>query len=447
MEQLIGRILNRSSDAIVVVRLADRTVLDVNEAFFAVTGHPQHQLAGGHVRDLLVQLSSADGAMSVEALDRLGALANAPTGLWTRSGELRVGSLSALVVDVDGQPAAVCTIRDVRDPTPVERRLAARARLTRVVQAGGPWPEVATSALQALGDSLRWDFGALWLTRPETPTLGCAVVWRAELVDLEALEETSWRAASAPGVGLVQRSWRDRQAAWVADALAEPDLRRQLDEVGEPVHGWFGFPVWVAGDVVGVVEFFSREVRQPDEQLLRLTEELGRLFGQLLETAGRAERSDTTPDRPAPERSQVPRERRVAVSSALRNLEEAVANVAGAMERQPVGQAESGSPELLGELVANIGRLDRLLEGTAEPSTPAAGIPSGLTLQAVSRRTGIPAATLRTWERRYGFLRPTRSASGYRLYGEQEIAQILQVKHLLGEGVRTSEAIATVRGR
>jgi hypothetical protein len=277
-------------------------------------------------------------------------------------------------------------------------------------------------------------------------------------VNLEALEEASRRAAFAPDVGLVERSWQDRRAAWVPDALAEPDLQQQLEEVGEPVHGWFGFPVWEAGEIVGVVEFFSRDVRQPNEALLHMTQELGRLFGQLLENAaGRAERSDSRPRRPPPDQLQAAQEPPVAVSSALRDLGEAVATVAGAMERQPVGGEAEGSPELLRELAANIGRLDWLLEGPAErrdagslpqASKPVAkGIPTGLTLKAVSKRTGIPAATLRTWERRHGFLRLVRSASGYRLYGEPEIAQILQVKYLLGEGVRIGEAIATVRAR
>jgi hypothetical protein len=143
------------------------------QAFFAVTAHPQRELIGGHVQDLFTQLPSIDGGTTLDPLDGLGALANAPIGLWTRSGELRVGTLSALVVDVDGQPGAV------RDPTPVERRMAARARFTRVVEAGGPWPEVATSALQALGESRRWDFGALWMTGPDAPTLECAAVWRS----------------------------------------------------------------------------------------------------------------------------------------------------------------------------------------------------------------------------------------------------------------------------
>jgi hypothetical protein len=88
-----------------------------------------------------------------------------------------------------GQDAvAVCTIREIRDPTPAERRLAARARFTRVVEAGGPRFEAATQAMRALGESLRWEFGALWLMTPETQRLSCAVVWRSPWVDLTALE-------------------------------------------------------------------------------------------------------------------------------------------------------------------------------------------------------------------------------------------------------------------
>jgi hypothetical protein len=42
--------------------------------------------------------------------------------------------------------------------------------------------------MRALGESLRWEFGALWLMTPETQGLSCAVVWRSPWVDLTALE-------------------------------------------------------------------------------------------------------------------------------------------------------------------------------------------------------------------------------------------------------------------
>jgi hypothetical protein len=188
----------------------------------------------------------------------------------------------------------------------------------------------------------------------------------------------------------------------------------------------------------GIVEFFSRQIRQPDEELLEMIEELGRLIGQHLGNAeGRPERSDgrvASIHRTRPRGEERPPE---TVSSILRGLGKAAATVADAMEQRSDVRSMQGSPELLRELAASVGKLDWLLEGTmergqgdlpeqqssavtAQPSAePPMTIPTGLTLKAVSRRTGIPAATLRTRERRYGFLRPVRSANGYRLYGEQ----------------------------
>ena len=41
---------------------------------------------------------------------------------------------------------------------------------------------------------------------------------------------------------------------------------------------------------------------------------------------------------------------------------------------------------------------------------------------AVERMTRIPASTLRSWERRYGWPRPFRAASGQRLYSDHDVA-------------------------
>ena len=469
MEQPTTYILERSSDAIVIIGLTDKVVLGANEAFFAVTGHSHNELVGRHVQDLFLEVGSDDRPSTVDELERLGAFADAPTALWTRTGELRYGHLSALLVDGYGghDAVAVCTIRDIRDPAPAERRLAAGARFARVVEAGGPRLEVAAQAMRALGESLRWEFGALWLMTPERQRLSCAVVWRSPWADLTALEESSRRSTYPPGVGLVGQLWQHREAMWVTDVLAEriSDPHRPLDEVGEVVHGWFGFPVRAGDDIVGIVEFFSRQSRQPDEELLEMTEELSRLIGRHLGDAdGRLERADrkiAPISRPRPGAKESPP---ATVSSILRGLGKAATTVAGAMEQRSDVRSMQESSELLQELAASVGKLDRLLEGTTErgqgdlperrssavPARPSAEppmtIPTGLTLKAVSRRTGIPAATLRTWERRYGFLRPARSANGYRLYGEQEIAQVLQVKRLLEQGVRIGAAMEMVMG-
>jgi MerR family transcriptional regulator, light-induced transcriptional regulator len=67
------------------------------------------------------------------------------------------------------------------------------------------------------------------------------------------------------------------------------------------------------------------------------------------------------------------------------------------------------------------------------------------TVNEVEERTGVPAATLRQWERRYGFPRPERSDSGYRLYGDEDLRHIRAMKQHIEDGVPASRAAEMVR--
>ena len=56
------------------------------------------------------------------------------------------------------------------------------------------------------------------------------------------------------------------------------------------LHAGFGFPIRIGGEVEGVIEFFSRDIEQPDEPLLEVVGTLGVQLGQFLERR-RAEES------------------------------------------------------------------------------------------------------------------------------------------------------------
>ena len=63
---------------------------------------------------------------------------------------------------------------------------------------------------------------------------------------------------------------------------------------------------------------------------------------------------------------------------------------------------------------------------------------------AVERMTRIPASTLRSWERRYGWPRPFRAASGQRLYSD-DVAVIRFLDRRRVEGMSMSQAAALLR--
>lgn len=65
-------------------------------------------------------------------------------------------------------------------------------------------------------------------------------------------------------------------------------------------------------------------------------------------------------------------------------------------------------------------------------------------IQVVAERAGVPAATLRAWERRYGVPSPARTTSSYRLYSVEDIERVRSMRQLCEGGMSASEAAKLV---
>lgn len=65
-----------------------------------------------------------------------------------------------------------------------------------------------------------------------------------------------------------------------------------------------------------------------------------------------------------------------------------------------------------------------------------------LSIGALSRATGIPVETLRTWESRYGYPVPVRKPSGHRVYPVSSVPRLRRVAEALARGLRASEVVA-----
>jgi acyl-CoA hydrolase len=62
----------------------------------------------------------------------------------------------------------------------------------------------------------------------------------------------------------------------------------------------------------------------------------------------------------------------------------------------------------------------------------------------VAENTGVPEATLRAWERRYQVPKPSRTPSGYRLYSDEDIAQVQKMRELCEAGISAADAAREV---
>jgi DNA-binding transcriptional MerR regulator/methanogenic corrinoid protein MtbC1 len=67
------------------------------------------------------------------------------------------------------------------------------------------------------------------------------------------------------------------------------------------------------------------------------------------------------------------------------------------------------------------------------------------TIKQASRLTGVPVPSLRAWERRYGVVVPRRTDSGYRIYDEEALRAVSDMRRLVAEGWAPAEAADAVR--
>lgn len=67
------------------------------------------------------------------------------------------------------------------------------------------------------------------------------------------------------------------------------------------------------------------------------------------------------------------------------------------------------------------------------------------TIKRASELLGVPEATLRTWERRYGLGATGRSSSGYRLYDDSALARLSHMQRLVTDGWTASQAADSTR--
>jgi DNA-binding transcriptional MerR regulator len=70
-----------------------------------------------------------------------------------------------------------------------------------------------------------------------------------------------------------------------------------------------------------------------------------------------------------------------------------------------------------------------------DPSPPAL-----LRIGELSRRLGLSDHVLRAWERRYGLLRPVRTAGGFRLYSEADLERVRRMQAHLARGLSAAQA-------
>jgi PAS domain S-box-containing protein len=314
-------LLNLANEAIFAREVGGR-IIYWNRGAEALYGYSEAEAKGFIGHDLLATEFPGGRSNYEAALLRVGEWSGELQQLTKHGRRIDVESRFKLIDDrVGGRVVLECN-RDITERKQTARRLSTEHAVTLAL-AESETPEAAWSkVLEIMGKGFDWDLGALWMVQKEAQTIECVKIWQRSSKNSA---DCGARPALAPGMGLPGRVWASEKPVWITgDANETITLKGSLPEATSLCSA-LAFPIKMRSEILGVAEFYSAAVRDPDDDLLTTMEAIGGEMGQFVE--------------------------RVRAEAALRQSEENLRNQAQELERQLLA---SGRLVAVGELTASM---------------------------------------------------------------------------------------------
>lgn len=162
-----------------------------------------------------------------------------------------------------------------------ERRLNAQYAATRVLADSLTLTEATPRILQAICEGLQWDLGEIWQVDAQENLLRRVDIWYQPVLDAARLASQTEPLTIAYGVGLPGRVWQQGETVWLSNLQKNQDFDCK-NAFPKGVHAACGFPILEGDTVVGVMVFLSRNIQEPDADLLDMMAAIGSQIGQFI---------------------------------------------------------------------------------------------------------------------------------------------------------------------
>ncbi len=124
-EEKFSTAFQLSPDVLTLSSIDDGVLFDVNDTFERTTGYAREEVVGRPVPDLNLWVSLAERQQLVDQLLRHGVAHNLEFSFRTKSGDIRIGLLSAEIINIGGRPCMLTVSNDITERQAAQRALEA----------------------------------------------------------------------------------------------------------------------------------------------------------------------------------------------------------------------------------------------------------------------------------------------------------------------------------
>jgi PAS domain S-box-containing protein len=164
-----------------------------------------------------------------------------------------------------------------------ERRLTIQYLLTEVLAESGSLEEAIPRVLQTACQSVGWATGTFWLVDKDSAYLKLGGFWHLPGLDVSNFEKACREAKFERGIGLPGRVWATGESLYLSTAVADSSFFRGRVALKHGLHAGLGLPITAGDEVIGVLEFFSRETRRSDDGLMQIFMNFAAQLGQFIQ--------------------------------------------------------------------------------------------------------------------------------------------------------------------
>jgi PAS domain S-box-containing protein len=273
-------IVERISDAVFVKDREGRYVL-INPTGARALGKPAEEILGADdtalfSTDTARRILEADQQILASGETRTYECAGTALGV-TRTYHCTKG----VYRDTHGAVAGIFGVaQDITERRRAEMLLATQQAAAHALAESTTLHDATPAILRAVGENLGWDLGALWEVDRGAAVLRCVAVWPVRTWDVPEPQRLSGHMSYPSGVGLPGRVWASGQPMWPADVPTDVPLAPGVGPEG--LHGACAVPIRSRGETLGVLGFFSRAARVPEEAVLAMMAGIGSHIGQFM---------------------------------------------------------------------------------------------------------------------------------------------------------------------
>jgi PAS domain S-box-containing protein len=274
-------LLDHASVAVVVTNAAG-IIAYWNYGAEALYGYSRGEALGRSLRELVVEEGEVASALASPERAQVGETWEGEFPARRKDGaRIMVGARFSPVFDEAGRMAGTVGVAtDATERWHAQRRLKAQHAVTAVLAGAESFPAAARGIVEALCQALGWVFGAIWQVDEERGVLRLVDLWHVPGLEAAGFRAMTKATEFVRGQGLPGRVWHLGRAAWIPDVTIDHNFPRAAAALQGGLHAAFGFPILRGTAVTGVIEFFSRKIKEPDEDLLAMMTAVGTQIGQ-----------------------------------------------------------------------------------------------------------------------------------------------------------------------